>query len=248
MPCPDWEKIETALLLTAVEACAAARHESLNRLELCQMQLLELSAELARDGKPYRERIEAISDELTALGLALGHLKVALNCRPERPRPLAFSALFDEAAAGLQRRTEELGVEIVLTGEDPTLELIPAAARAVFFQLLSNSLDAFRRAQRQGDGKIWIKVTRAAQNRCQILVLDNGPGIDATKLGLPREASLSVVSGRIFEAGVSSSDASGFGLPIAKKLLEGIGGSITLISSPAGTQFEIELPMFHGQV
>lgn len=248
MACPDWDEIDKALLFTAVEAGAAARHEGLNRLELCQMQLLDLSAELARDGQSYRERIEAISNELRAVGLALEHLKIALNCRRERPRPLAFSDLFDEAAAGLRRKGDGLGVEIVLTGANPTLELTPGAARAVFFQLLCNSLDAFRRVRRQRNGEIYIKVSRVGKNRCRILFCDNGPGIDVCKLGLAPDASPSAVSARIFEAGVSSSSASGFGLTIAKTLLEGLGGSITLLSSPAGTQFEIELPMTPEQV
>lgn len=246
MPCPDGE-IDKARLIAAVEAGSAARHEILNRLDLCQMQLSSLSNELKRDGEPHEERIEAIGEELRAIAAALDHFRPVSAMRPEKPRLFVFSALIDEAVADLQRECEELGVEIVLTGENPTLELIQTAARFAFFQLLRNSLDGFQRARRQGKREICIKVSRAAQNRCQILFRDNGPGIETGKLDLPPDASPSAVSARIFEPGVSTSGASGFGLSIAKRLLEGLDGSIVFLSSPKGTQFEIGLPIATGR-
>jgi len=70
-------------------------------------------------------------------------------------------------------------------------------------------------------------------NRVAVVVADNGPGID--RADLPR----------IFDPYFTTKrGGTGLGLPIAKNIVEGLGGTIAVNSAPArGTEIRIELPL-----
>ena len=75
-------------------------------------------------------------------------------------------------------------------------------------------------------------ITRAAPDRVRITVADHGAGIGAADLA------------QIFDPYFTTKrGGTGLGLPIAKNIVEGLGGTIAVASAPgAGTRFEIELP------
>ena len=74
-----------------------------------------------------------------------------------------------------------------------------------------------------------IEVSQEGEN-IQTIISDNGPGI-------PEE-----IRGILFEKGVSTT-GSGFGLYLSKRVVEGYGGSIELISKNQGTAYRILLPI-----
>jgi len=71
----------------------------------------------------------------------------------------------------------------------------------------------------------------------ELSVIDTGPGIEQENLG------------RIFEAGFSTRPGSpGLGLAVARKIVEGHGGTLTVESRPGhGARFHIRIPLPGGQ-
>jgi signal transduction histidine kinase len=76
-------------------------------------------------------------------------------------------------------------------------------------------------------------MTRRAGDRVRIIVADRGVGIDA--------AALVHVFDPFF---TTKRGGTGLGLPIAKNIVEGLGGTIQVASVPRrGTEIRIELPI-----
>ena len=227
--------------MTTIEVGSAVRHEALNRLDLCQMELLNLSDELQGDDESCRQRIDDLSRELRAIAAALDRFSV-LPVRRVEPRTVVVTDVLDEAVAALEDRFEMAGVEVVVTGGDMALEVYSDALWTVFLQLFLNSLSSFRQAGYRKGGEIQVHASRAPQTTCQIIYSDDGPGIDLARLGIPRDSPHALVSDRIFSPRVSGSGGMGIGLTIAKGLMEGLGGRITLVAARVGVVFELELP------
>jgi len=78
--------------------------------------------------------------------------------------------------------------------------------------------------------------THLAGDRVRITIVDRGVGIE------PRDV------GHIFDPYFTTKRAgTGLGLPIAKNIVEGLGGTITVSSVPGrGTEMRIELPLAFG--
>jgi signal transduction histidine kinase len=74
--------------------------------------------------------------------------------------------------------------------------------------------------------------TRASSNGVAITISDNGGGIDQSDLP------------RVFDPFFTTKrGGTGLGLPIAKNIVEGLGGTITVTSVPGrGTDVRIDLP------
>jgi signal transduction histidine kinase len=75
--------------------------------------------------------------------------------------------------------------------------------------------------------------TRALADRAEIVVSDGGTGIDSADLP------------RIFDPYFTTKrGGTGLGLPIAKNIIEGLGGAVTVTSTPGrGTEMRVELPL-----
>ncbi len=74
--------------------------------------------------------------------------------------------------------------------------------------------------------------TRSNGDRVWIVIADNGPGIDPAHLAHVFDPYFTTKRG-----------GTGLGLPIAKNIIEGLGGSITIDSTPgAGTEIRVDLP------
>lgn len=100
----------------------------------------------------------------------------------------------------------------------------------VVFNLLKNSLRAI---SARDDGLIEIFITEDA-NRSYLRCRDNGRGIDRDVLPL---IFMPFVTGGRFMHGT------GVGLPFCKFVVEGIGGTISCVSSPTnGTEFVLSIP------
>jgi two-component system, NtrC family, sensor histidine kinase HydH len=75
--------------------------------------------------------------------------------------------------------------------------------------------------------------TRRTDGRATIVVTDRGAGIGPADLA------------RIFDPFFTTKrGGTGLGLPIAKNIVEGLGGTISVVSAPdRGTEIRIELPI-----
>jgi signal transduction histidine kinase len=238
---PD-NALERSILVTYAEMGAAVRHEALNRLERCNLELMRLLSELDENREACR-RLVVVSDELSALGRSLDNLRRPRVMRPDRPERMVLSEVLSGTVKTLQPRLE--GVQLDETGTDLTVEGNPEMLGWLFLELFRNSLASFERARRKRR-RIRVAASVISPTRCRILFQDNGAGIDFAGLEISPGSSGDAVSERIFAFGVSSTGSLGFGLPMAQRLLGAGRGSIVFDPSPAGAQFAIELPTARG--
>jgi signal transduction histidine kinase len=111
----------------------------------------------------------------------------------------------------------EASVDAGANGPGPQTSVAPAAGR-----VLSNQPDA-----------LVSLTTRRTANRATIVIADRGAGIDPADLA------------RIFDPYFTTKrGGTGLGLPIAKNIIEGLGGAISVASAPnQGTEISIDLPL-----
>jgi two-component system sensor histidine kinase HydH len=104
--------------------------------------------------------------------------------------------------------------------------------RAVLVNLLQNAVDAVRAREPRPGGAVALRLERGAPGRWRIEVADAGTGIAAEDLP------------RIFEPFFTRRrGGSGVGLPLARNVVEGLGGTIAIESVPgAGTTVRLEVP------
>ena len=107
--------------------------------------------------------------------------------------------------------------------------------RTVLVNLLTNAQHAVEGAPVAGDGRsrIALSTEAAGEGRVVLSVRDRGPGIAADDLP------------RIFDPYFTTKrGGTGLGLPIAKNIIDGLGGAIRVTSTPGrGTEMRIELPL-----
>ena len=150
---------------------------------------------------------------------------------------------FELAAVSLNALCGESATAALASGAGPaiacdldqkigTLTTDPERLRIVLVNLLVNARHASN-GNGSGAGSPSVKLsTAAAANRVRITVADQGAGIAAGELAQIFEPYFTTTRG-----------GTGLGLPIAKNIVEGLGGTIAVSSTPnRGTEFVIEFP------
>ena len=126
-----------------------------------------------------------------------------------------------------QARFKELDVRVELPAELPRARASAGRLTQVLLNLLLNAGDAT-----DGRGQVVIGARRAGA-RVVVSVSDDGPGV-------ARE-----LRGKIFDPFFTTKEVghgTGLGLSVSQSIVEGFGGTLRLVDSPAGACFEIELP------
>lgn len=149
--------------------------------------------------------------------------------------PTDLNALCSESAAAAQA-APGTAVQLDL---DPSLPIISTDAerlRGALVNLIVNARHAVDRQEAvpagDGDGPFVSLSTRRHNGYATIVVADTGIGIAAPDLP------------RVFDPYFTTKrGGTGLGLPIAKNIIEGLGGAIIVASAPGrGTEMRIELP------
>jgi nitrogen fixation/metabolism regulation signal transduction histidine kinase len=120
-----------------------------------------------------------------------------------------------------------LGVKIERSGEGGAVRADPALLRRVLINLVSNALEAMPQ------GGVLSVRTASKDSEVEIEIEDSG-------IGIPDD-----VRPRLFEPYFTTrSTGTGLGLAIAKRVVESLGGSISLGSAPGGngTLARVRLP------
>jgi PAS domain S-box-containing protein len=147
-------------------------------------------------------------------------------------------AALSECLALIQPLADEAGVKLPeLPADQPPCWVMadPRALEQVLMNLLSNAIKYNRPA-----GRVEIRVQPVAQvqpARCRISIRDEGRGIAQEQQG-----ALFQPFNRL-GAELSRTEGSGLGLVICRRLLEGMGGAISVQSAKGkGSTFSIDLP------
>jgi two-component system phosphate regulon sensor histidine kinase PhoR len=154
--------------------------------------------------------------------------------RPEA-KPVSLRAVSDQALTLLRARIEEKKLDV---GNDIEAELPPARAdRRALEQVFTNLLD--NAVKYCGSGaRVRLRAQQTDQ-KLRVEITDTGPGIEPRHLPRVFERFYRVDSGRSRDMG-----GTGLGLSIVKHLVETMGGTIGVESTPGrGSTFWFTLPM-----
>jgi two-component system sensor histidine kinase HydH len=141
--------------------------------------------------------------------------------------PSDINALCRESAAAAQV-SPGAKVDVQLDQTVPAIRTDAERLRIALVNLIVNARDAMR----SDDDRVSVS-TRFTDGGVAIVIADRGAGID--RADLPR----------IFDPYFTTKrGGTGLGLPIAKNIVEGLGGAIAVSSTPGqGTAIRVELPL-----
>lgn len=143
--------------------------------------------------------------------------------------PVAVNSIVENVQLLLQAEADRAGITLDLR-LDPAVQPVQADAievEQVLFNLVRNAMDAVSTA----DLRQVLITTRAAGAMTVLEVSDTGPGVPYA------------IRPRLFEPFVTGKpDGTGLGLALCQRLVDSMGGNITLDEGAARTTFRISLP------
>lgn len=167
------------------------------------------------------------SDVIEMERMVEGYLAFAAGESEEEPRTLHLSKLL----TGIVEQVSRNGARIELRlDDDPEITLRPAAMSRCLTNLLSNAV-------RYGS-EVQVRA-KVRQKRAEIIIDDDGPGIPAD-----RREDVFRPFYRLDESRNPSTGGTGLGMTIARDVVRGHGGELTLEDSPTGgLRARIRLPL-----
>lgn len=214
-------------------------HEVRNPLMIIRAALSTLRQEQATR-EDVREAVTDIDEETARLNRIVG--EVLDFAKPVRFEFTATS-LNDvcrssaEAATAGEPGEAAPGIVLALDAANPHMTTDPERLRTALINVLTNArhavLAAGQPSAEPATGAITLETAALPDDRVRISVTDRGIGIAPEHLAT------------IFEPYFTTRRAgTGLGLPIARNIIEGLGGRITVASEPgAGTRIQIDLPV-----
>lgn len=180
----------------------------------------------------YRPYVEGIRQETDALGQVVTNF---LNFA--RPTQLSLAThdlagLVQRAADDLRNEVQQLGGEIVVSGQFGQVEADDVLLRQAFSNLLRNAIEACQPSGVTPHVRVEGSLD-AAQHQARVSVHDNGPGLDPG------------ARDRIFRPFFTTKKTgTGLGLALVQKIIVTHNGRITAGSSPSGGAcFHVTLPL-----
>jgi two-component system sensor histidine kinase HydH len=202
-------------------------HEVRNPLMIIKTALHQLR-QPAVSATELREAVADIDGEVARLNRIVN--EVLDFGRPIRfePAPTDLNALCRDSAAASEKGTPGASIGLEL---DPALPTVTTDAERLRIALVNMLVNARHAATGDGGG-VTIK-TAVRDGRVTITIGDSGAGIAPGDLP------------HIFDPYFTTKrGGTGLGLPIAKNIVEGLGGAVTVSSAVGrGTQITIELPV-----
>ena len=186
---------------------------------------------LDEEGKDFLNRIRSSAQQMKRVLDEMSHM-VKLLARPNAMRPTPLNEIVEEVLLKHNFMIEDGGVRVDVPSQLPTVNVDPEKMREAIGALISNAL--FFNDRTKGERTIAVVCTQDG-NAYRFCVRDNGIGID------PRYTA------QIFDLGLKLDKARGggpgYGLYLAKRVVESHGGKISVDSTPdQGSTFCFTLP------
>jgi len=178
-----------------------------------------------------QEAVRDIDEEVVRLNRVVN--EVLDFARPIRFElaPADLNALCRESAAASEAGTPGPSVGLDLDPALPTVTTDAERLRVALVNMLVNARHAVDGKSPPSTAAVTL-TTRARPGRVAIVVADRGVGINPADLP------------RVFDPFFTTKrGGTGLGLPIARNIVEGLGGALSVTSAPGvGTEIRIELP------
>jgi signal transduction histidine kinase len=185
--------------------------------------------------------VEAMREAVADIDEEVARLNRIVNEVLDFARPISFelsvvdlNALCRESATAAQASGAGPVIELSLDSSIASLMTDPERLRSALVNMLVNARHAAGSGHRP-EGTVTL-CTSCAGRRARIVVADTGVGIAPADLAHVFDPYFTTKRG-----------GTGLGLPIAKNIVEGLGGTIQVSSAPGrGTEIIIELPLQTG--
>ena len=186
------------------------------------------------EGQDFLKRIRSSAQYMKRVLDDMSHM-VKLLARPIARRPTPLREVIEEVLQKYSYMIEEGGVQLEIPPDLPVLNVDAEKIREAMSALISNAL--FFSDRPKGERKIIVEAT-VDRDRQRICVRDNGIGIDGRYVS------------QVFDlGGVSKLDRQrgggpGYGLYLAKRIIESHGGELTVDSKLGeGSAFCFSVPV-----
>lgn len=199
-----------------------------------ELLLEDYQAKLDDEGKDFLKRVRSSSQYMKRVLDDMSHIVKVLS-RPTTTHPTPLREVFEEVLLKYNFLVEEGGVKVEIPVDLPTLNLDPEKMRDAIGAIISNALIFTDRPK--GERKVTVESSSAGEMH-RICVRDNGIGID------PKYANQVFELGGMSKLEKSRGGGPGYGLYLAKRVIEAHGGALTVESVPAeGSSFCFTIPV-----
>jgi light-regulated signal transduction histidine kinase (bacteriophytochrome) len=193
--------------------------------------LADYADKLDEEGQDFLRRIRSSAQQMKQVLDEMSHI-VKLLSRPNARRPTPLREIVEEVILKCNYQIEEGGTKIDLPDDLPTVTVDPEKMREAISAIFANAL--FFNDRSKGERSIAIDCN-VDPDDYRICIKDNGIGID------PRYTT------QIFDLGLkldkSRGGGPGYGLYLAKRIIEGQGGTISVDAQPdEGSTFCFTIP------
>jgi len=198
-----------------------------------ELLLSDYTDKLDEEGQDFLTRIRTSAQYMKRVLDDMSHM-VKLLGRPTAKRPTPLRELIEEVILKYNFQIEEGGVHVNVPADLPTVSVDPEKIREVIGALIANAL--FFSDREKGSREINIESSRDASGH-RICVRDNGTGID------PKYAQQVFELGGVSKLDKQRGGGPGYGLFMAKRVIESHGGTMTVDSTVGeGSTFCFTLP------
>jgi chemotaxis family two-component system sensor kinase Cph1 len=188
---------------------------------------------LDEDGADFLRRVRSSAQYMKKVLDEMSHM-VKLLARPNQKKPTPLREIVEEVILKYNYMIEEGGVSVAVPPDLPVVNVDAEKLREAIGAILSNAL--FFTDRPKGERQVAIDCTSEAGGH-RICIRDNGVGID------PRYANQVFELGGISKLDKSRGGGPGYGLYLAKRVVEGHGGELSVDSTMGeGSTFCFTLP------
>ncbi len=176
---------------------------------------------LDEEGQDFLTRIRSSAQHMKRVLDEMSHM-VKLLARPNARKPTPLREIVEEVILKYNFQIEEGGVQVDLPADLPTVNVDPEKMREAIGAIIANAL--FFNDQEKGERRISIECTSDGAGGARFCVRDNGIGID------PRYVNQVFELGGMSKLDKQRGGGPGYGLYLAKRLIESHGGELTVDS------------------
>lgn len=185
------------------------------------------------EGQDFLKRIRSSSQYMKRLLDEMSHM-IKLLARPNASKPTPLREIVEEVILKYNFQIEEGGVHVDVPAELPVVSVDPEKIREAIGAMIANALFFTDRAA--GERRITVECAEET-NFLRLCIRDNGIGVD------PRYANQVFELGGMSKLDKARGGGPGYGLYMAKRLIESHGGELTLESTLGeGSTFCFTLP------
>jgi len=226
----DDERLRHADRLAILGRLAAGvAHELGTPLSVIRLHAQLLASGEVADPTEVRQSAQGVVEQCDRMSGLLRRLLDFARAREAMPTPMELGPLARSTLDLVAPMARKL--DVALTGPRPATPARVLGVRGELQQVLLNLVVNAMQAMPDG-GSVAVSV-EARGPRVHLVVADDGPGIPADDLP------------RIFEPFYTTKDegvGTGLGLSVVREIVEGMGGTITVAATDAGTTFDVDLP------